>query len=146
LAAVVLVAAFLAGAFLAAVVLVAAFLAGAFLAAVVLVAAFLAGAFSSAFTSSAFSAGSSAAVSTFSSTSSGASTDTFLVDELSEKTLGPLSPSSFCTKPCFLAESCPSRTASASRFRTNLIVLDESSLIGTKFVRFLGLLFVSTRP
>ena len=36
--------------------------------------------------------------------------------------------------------------ASASRFRTNLIVLDESSLIGTKFVRFLGLLFVSTRP
>ena len=136
MAAVVLVAAFLAGAFLA----------GAFLAAVVLVAAFLAGAFSSAFTSSAFSAGSSAAVSTFSSTSSGASTDTFLVDELSEKTLGPLSPSSFCTKPCFLAESCPSRTASASRFRTNLIVLDESSLIGTKFVRFLGLLFVSTRP
>ena len=137
MAAVVLVAAFLAGAFLA----------GAFLAAVDLVAAFLAGAFSSAFTSSAFSAGSSAAVSTFSSTSSsGASTDTFLVDELSEKTLGPLSPSSFCTKPCFLAESCPSRTASASRFRTNLIVLDESSLIGTKFVRFLGLLFVSTRP
>ena len=141
MAAVVLVAAFLAGAFLA----------GAFLAAVVLVAAFLAGAFlagafSSAFTSSAFSAGSSAAVSTFSSTSSDASTDTFLVDELSEKTLGPLSPSSFCTKPCFLAESCPSRTASASRFRTNLIVLDESSLIGTKFVRFLGLLFVSTRP
>ena len=126
---------------MAAVVLVAAFLA-----AVVLVAAFLAGAFSSTFTSSTFSAGSSAAFSTFSSTSSDASTVTFLVDELSEKTLGPLSPSSFCTKPCFLAESCPSRTASASRFRTNLIVLDESSLIGTKFVRFLGLLFVSTRP
>ena len=121
------------------------------MAAVVLVAAFLAGAFSLAFTSSTFSssvfsAGSSAAVSTFSSASSAASTDTFLVDELSEKTLGPLSPSSFCTKPCFLAESCPSTTASASRFRTNLIVLDESSLIGTKFVRFLGLLFVSTRP
>ena len=141
---------------MAAVVLVAAFLAGAFLAAVVLVAAFLAGAISSTFSvgsstvvstfSSAFSASSSTAVSTFSSASSRASTDTFLVDELSEKTLGPLSPSSFCTKPCFLAESCPSRTASANKFRTNLIVLDESSLIGTKFVRFLGLLFVSTKP
>ena len=141
---------------MAAVVLVAAFLAGAFLAAVVLVAAFLAGAISSTFSvgfstvvstfSSAFSGSSSTAVSTFSSASSRASTDTFLVDELSEKTLGPLSPSSFCTKPCFLAESCPSRTASANKFRTNLIVLDESSLIGTKFVRFLGLLFVSTKP
>ena len=141
---------------MAAVVLVAAFLAGAFLAAVVLVAVFLAGAISSTFSvgsstvvstfSSAFSASSSTAVSTFSSASSRASTDTFLVDELSENTLGPLSPSSFCTKPCFLAESCPSRTASANKFRTNLIVLDESSLIGTKFVRFLGLLFVSTKP
>ena len=36
--------------------------------------------------------------------------------------------------------------ASAIRFKTNLIVLEESSFIGMKFVKFVGLLFVSTRP
>ena len=73
-------------------------------------------------------------------------TETVFVAVFNEKTFGPLSPSSFWTNPCFLAESCPKFIASAKRFRTNLIVLEESSFIGMKFVRFVGLLLVSTRP
>ena len=64
----------------------------------------------------------------------------------SENTLGPLSPSNFCTRPCFLAESCPSRIAWDKISNTNLIVLDESSFIGIKLVKSFGLLFVSTNP
>ena len=69
-----------------------------------------------------------------------------LAATFNENTFGPLSPSSFCTKPCFLAESWPSKIASLKRSSTNLIVLDESSLIGIKFDKFVGLLFVSTNP
>ena len=88
-----------------------------------------------------------------SATSSGSSFKAFssgfgatLAAAFNENTFGPLSPSSFCTKPCFLAESWPSKIASLKRSSTNLIVLDESSLIGIKFERFIGLLFVSTNP
>ena len=127
-------AAFLAGAFLVA----AAFLAGAFLAVVVflVVAVFLV-AFSSG-------TGFSSTVSSF--TFSAVLTETVLVEVFKEKTFGPLSPSSFCTNPCFLAESCPKLMASAIRFKTNFIVFEESSFIGIKFVKFVGLLLVSTRP
>ena len=77
---------------------------------------------------------------------SSAFTEITFVAVFIENTFGPLSPSSFCTKPCFLAESCPSSIASDSKSKTNLIVFEESSFIGTKFVRLLGLLLVSTRP
>ena len=121
---------------------VAAFLAGAFL----VVAAFLAGAFLvvAAFAVSSSTTGSSSFTSSV--TVSAVLTDTVLVAVFNENTFGPLSPSSFCTNPCFLAESCPKFIASAIRFKTNLIVFEESSLIGIKFVKFIGLLFVSTRP
>ena len=78
-----------------------------------------------------------------------AESSVFAVDVIGvfkEKTLGPLSPSSFCTKPCFLAESWPSKIASQRRSKINLIVLEESSLTGMKFDRLVGLLFVSTKP
>ena len=117
----------MAGAFL----VVAAFLAGAFLVVVVLV----------VFSSTAGSASLASSV--------GVSvdlTETVFVVVFKENTFGPLSPSSFWTNPCFLAESCPELIASAIRFRTNLIVFAESSFIGIKFVKFVGLLFVSTRP
>ena len=124
--------AFLAAGFLAAV----AFLAAGFL--VVVISSFCASIFSSAFTS--------AFASTTASDFSSAFTEITFVAVFIENTFGPLSPSSFCTKPCFLAESCPSSIASDSKSKTNLIVFEESSFIGTKFVRLLGLLLVSTRP
>ena len=110
----------------------AAFLAGAFLVAAAFLAVFSSG------------IGFSSIVSSF--TFSVVLTETVLVEVFKENTFGPLSPSSFCTKPCFLAESCPELMASAIIFRTNFIVFEESSFIGIKFVKFVGLLLVSTRP
>ena len=108
------------------------------------VVAFLVSTVSSFFTS-AFSL-TSALASTSASGFSSAFTETAFVVVFSEKTFGPLSPSSFWTNPCFLAESWPSKIASDNRFNTNLIVFEESSFIGTKLVRLLGLLLVSTKP
>ena len=110
------------------------------------VAAFLAGAFLVVVVLTVFS---STTGSTSLASSVGVSevlTETVLVAVFKENTFGPLSPSSFCTNPCFLAESCPRLIASAIRFKTNFIVFDESSFIGIKFVKFVGLLFVSTSP
>ena len=125
--------AFLAGAFL----VVVAFLAGAFLVVVAFLVVLVLTVFSCTTGSSSF---------TSSTGVSEVFTETVLVAVFKENTFGPLSPSSFWTNPCFLAESCPELIASAIRFRTNLIVFAESSLIGIKLVKFVGLLFVSTRP